>query len=61
MDTVRIKKSRTVALGWLNVQHHSLRGKSLGLWVHRDGSELPEILEKHVQMLVLVVFIGRRG
>lgn len=62
-DTLRVKKSNSVALGWLYVQHHSLRGKSLGLWAHGDGSDPPpEILEKHVQRLLLVVELlrGRR-
>lgn len=50
------------SLGWLNQQQRSLRGKSWGLGAHGDGGELPEILEKHVQMWLLVVeFIGGRG
>lgn len=63
-DTLRVKKSNSVALGWLNMQHHSLRGKSLGLGAPGDGSDPPppELLEKHVQRLLLVVELlrGRR-
>lgn len=40
-DTLRVKKSNSVALGWLNMQHHSLRGKSLGLGAPGDGSDPP--------------------
>lgn len=50
------------SLGWLNQQRRSLRGKSWGFGARGDGGELPEILEKHVQMWLLVVeFIGGRG
>lgn len=50
------------ALGGLNVWQCRPGGKSLGSGAHGDRGELPEILEKHVQMwLPVVEFVRGKG